>query len=143
FKPANLLSAYELAKLQKAGAPGQIQLHYYTHEKGGERNHIHTKAMSVDGERAIVGSANMIGRSLSSPFVRRDADGKLSQAMYNKEMSLLLEGRQFVQEIDERLFQDDMSKRTKAMDADAILKAVQDAGGEAELRKKAVAAPFT
>ncbi|MEZ0374337.1 MAG: phosphatidylserine/phosphatidylglycerophosphate/cardiolipin synthase family protein, partial [Candidatus Sericytochromatia bacterium] len=47
FKPANLLSAYELAKLQKAGAPGQIQLHYYTHEKGGERNHIHTKAMSV------------------------------------------------------------------------------------------------
>lgn len=143
FKPANLLSAYELAKVQKASGRGQINLHYYSHEQGGEQNHIHTKAISADGERAIVGSANMIGRSLSSPFLRREPDGQLAQAMYNKEMSLLLEGREFVQEIDERLFNADMSKRTKALDADGILKAVQEAGGEAQLRKQAVAAPFT
>lgn len=143
FTPANLLSAYELAKLQKAGAPGQITLHYYSHEDGGERNHIHTKAISADGQRAIVGSANMIGRSLSSPFLRRDTDGQLSQAMYNKEMSLLLESPEFVEQINQRLFQNDMQRRTRALDADGILKAVQEAGGEAELRKKAVAAPFT
>lgn len=143
FKPANLLSAYELAKLQKAGAPGSITLHYYKGPSGGETDHIHTKAISADGKRAIVGSANMIGRSLSSPFVRTDADGKQSQALYNKEMSLLLEGREFVQEIDEKLFQNDIAHHTRALDADAILKAVQDAGGEAHLRKQAVAAPFT
>lgn len=143
FKPANLLSAYELAKLQKAGAPGQITLHYYSSDKGGESSHIHAKAISVDGSRAIVGSANMIGRSLSSPFVQTGPDGKPSQALYNKEMSLLLESPEFVQEIDQRLFRDDINQRTRALDADAILKAVQDAGGEAQLRKQAVAAPFT
>ncbi|MGV3523000.1 MAG: phospholipase D-like domain-containing protein [Candidatus Sericytochromatia bacterium] len=143
FKAANLLSAYQLAQAQQASGTGQIHFHTYADPAGGERNHIHTKAISVDGNRAMIGSANMIGRSLSSPFAITDADGQLSQAMYNKEMSLLLEGAAFVEEIDQRLFQQDMQHRSRVLDAAGIVRAVEAAGGEAELRKQALAAPFT
>lgn len=143
FTPANLLSAYQLAKAELAGAPGQVSLSYYEHEQGGKQGQIHAKAISADGKRAIVGSANMIGRSLSSPFIQRDADGQTGQALYNKELSLLLEDANFVEELNQRLFDYDRVHQSTPLDAKAIQAAVEAAGGEAELRKKALAAPFT
>lgn len=143
FASANLLSVYELAKLQKAGAKGQVKLFYYDNPKGGDNRLIHTKAISVDAKKAIVGSANMIGRSLSSPFQRRDATGQNTQTLYNKELSLYLEGREFVREINERLFYNDMVNNTEELDVTAIEAQVKAAGGEAKLREKAALAPLT
>jgi phosphatidylserine/phosphatidylglycerophosphate/cardiolipin synthase-like enzyme len=143
FGPANLLSAHTLAKAKQEGAPGDIRLHYYNNPQGGETRFIHTKALSADGKRAIVGSANMIGRSLSSPFQQVKPDGSTVQTMYNKELSLFIEDPGMVQEIDQRLFQFDMQHRARELDAAAIEAAVQQAGGEAELRKKALPVPFT
>jgi phosphatidylserine/phosphatidylglycerophosphate/cardiolipin synthase-like enzyme len=143
FSAANLLSVYELAKLKKAGAKGDIHLYSYSNPAGGESNHIHAKAVSVDGKRALIGSANMIGRSLGSPFFSKDQSGQIVQTLYNKEMSLLLEDPTFVEELNQRLFQRDQTHFSQELDATAIEAAVEKAGGERELRKKALAAPFT
>jgi len=143
FSAANLLSAHQLAQVKQRGAPGDIRLHYYHHEAGGKQAQIHTKAITVDGQRALVGSANMIGRSLGSPFLQVDAAGQVSQAMYNKELSLWIENPDFVHELNQRLFQQDMQHQSRELDAAAIEAEVHKAGGEAELRKQALAAPFT
>ena len=143
FTAANLLSVYELAKLKQAGAPGDIHLYYYDDPSKGHRAQIHTKAMTIDGQQAIVGSANMIGRSLSSPFWQTNAAGEASQAMFNKEMSLMIDGAEFVEEINQRLFHYDMQNQSQELDAEAIAEEVKKAGGESTLRSKALAAPFT
>ncbi len=144
FSAANLLSAYQLAKLKQSGAKGDIRLFSYSNPSGGgDSNQIHAKAVSVDGKRALVGSANMIGRSLGSPFMRKDADGNISQTLYNKEMSLFLEDPAFVEELNQRLFHNDQIHYSQELDAEGIEAAVKKAGGERELRKQAVAAPFT
>lgn len=145
FTAANLLSAYQLAKLKQAGAKGDIRLFTYSNPSGGggDSNQIHAKAVSVDGKRALIGSANMIGRSLGSPFMRKDADGNISQTLYNKEMSLFLEDPAFVEELNQRLFHKDQMHHSQELDAAGIEAAVKKAGGERELRKQAVAAPFT
>lgn len=143
FTAANLLSAYQLAKLQQAGAKGEIRLYSYDNPAGGHSAQIHAKAVSVDGKRALIGSANLIGRSLSSPFLRQGADGQLSQTLYNKELSLYLEDPAFVEELNQRLFHTDQVHFSQELDAAAIEAAVKAAGGERELRKQALAAPFT
>lgn len=143
FSAANLLSVYELAQQELQGAPGKIRLHYFSHPDGGSRSQIHSKALSVDGQRALVGSANLIGRSLSSPFVQRDADGQASQALYNKEIALLIDDPDFVQELNQRLFQHDITHQSRELDAAAIEAEVQRRGGESQLRKAALPAPFT
>lgn len=143
FSAANLLSVYELAQQQLQGAPGEVQLHYFSHPEGGSRSQIHSKALSVDGQRALVGSANLIGRSLSSPFVQRGPDGQVSQAMYNKEIALLIDDPDFVQELNQRLFQHDITHQSRPLDAAAIEAEVQRRGGESQLRKAALPAPFT
>lgn len=143
FSAANLLSAYQLAKLKQSGAKGDIRLFSYRNPAGGDSNQIHAKAVSVDGKRALVGSANMIGRSLGSPFLRKDADGQISQTLYNKELSLFLEDPAFVEELNMRLFHKDQTHYSQELDAAGIEAAVKKAGGERELRKQAVAAPFT
>ncbi len=144
FTAANLLSAYQLAKLKQAGAKGDIRLFSYSNPSGGgDSSQIHAKAVSVDGKRALIGSANMIGRSLGSPFMRKDADGNISQTLYNKELSLFLEDPAFVEELNQRLFHKDQVHYSQELDAAGIEAAVKKAGGERELRKQAVAAPFT
>jgi len=143
FSAANLLSAHALAKRKAAGALGDVHYFSYARPAAEASSQIHAKAVSVDGKRALVGSANLIGRSLGSPFTRQDSEGKTSQALFNKEMSLLLENPQFVEEINQRLFQRDQVHYSRELNAEEILKAVEAAGGEKALRMQALAAPFT
>ena len=63
--------------------------------------------------------------------------------LYNKEMSLYLEDPAFVEELNQRLFHTDQTHFSQELDAAAIEAAVKAAGGERELRKQALAAPFT
>lgn len=143
FSAANLLSVYELAKRQRAGAPGEVKLFYYGQGLEGKQAQIHTKAITVDGERALIGSANMIGRSLSSPFWIDNENGPDRQVMYNKEMSLLIDAPDFVEEINQRLFDYDIQHHSRELDLEAIEAEVEKAGGESKLRQQAIAAPYT
>lgn len=142
FDDANLYSVNELLKIKKQGAKGDIKLFYYDNS-GNESKHIHTKAISVDGEKAIIGSANMIGRSLNSPFRKISNSGNSSQAMFNKELSLYVEGKTTVSEINSRLFEEDMVNNSREIKPEEIEQLVKDAGGEAALKKKALIAKFT
>jgi phosphatidylserine/phosphatidylglycerophosphate/cardiolipin synthase-like enzyme len=142
FDSANLNSVYELVKTKKQGAKGDISFFYYD-KNAHEGKHIHTKAISVDGEKAIIGSANMIGRSLNSPFQKINNDGSTAQTMYNKELSLYVEDKKMVNEIDSRLFQEDQVNNAKEIPHSEIEVLVKKAGGESELKKKALIATFT
>lgn len=142
FDAANLNSVNELLKVKKQGAKGDIKLYYYD-KPGNDSKFIHTKAISTDGEKAIIGSANMIGRSLDSPFTKISPDGEKSQALYNKELSMYVNDRKTVQEINSRLFETDMVNNTKEVTPAEIDKLVKDMGGEEELKKKALMAKFT
>ncbi len=142
FNDANLYSVYQLLKTKKEGAKGDIKLFYYDNN-GHETKHIHTKAISTDRNKAIIGSANMIGRSLKSPFTKINKDGTTSQAMYNKELSLFVKGDKMVNEINSRLFGEDMTNNSKEISHEEIEKLVQQAGGEKALKKKALIAQFT
>lgn len=143
FDQANLASVYELVKAKKAGAPGQVYLHYYNGKQGHENDHIHTKAITADGQYGIIGSANMIGRSLKSPFTQIDEFGDKRQALYNKELSLYIEEPEFIEEVNQRLFQYDIIHQSRELDLEAIEKEVEKAGGEDELKKKALIATVT
>jgi hypothetical protein len=85
----------------------------------------------------------MIGRSLSSPFRKISQDGSSSQALFNKELSLYVEGKKAVGEINSRLFEEDMVNNSKEISPEEIEKLVKAAGGEAALKKKALMAQFT
>ena len=135
FNDANLYSAYELLKEQKNGSPGKVKLFYYS-DSGNANKYIHTKAISADGNKAIIGSANMVGRSLDSPFQKINDDGTKQNIMYNKEMSLYLEGHDAVGGIDEKLFKTDIKTKSKQITPEEIEEMVKKAGGESELKKK-------
>jgi len=143
FDYANLDSVYNLVKAKNQGAPGDIKLFYYNNDKGTETKYIHTKAITVDNQKGIIGSANMIGRSLASPFIKIDKQNNYSQALYNKELSLYIEDPDFVDDINSRLFKKDMKQNCKELNIKDIEKRVQEAGGEEELKKKALMATLS
>ncbi|MEK7433690.1 MAG: phosphatidylserine/phosphatidylglycerophosphate/cardiolipin synthase family protein [Cyanobacteriota bacterium] len=135
FNDANLYSAYQLLKEQKNGSAGKINLYYYD-DTGAYNKHIHTKGISSDGERAIIGSANMVGRSLDTPFHKINDDGTKQNIMYNKEMSLYFEGSDAVKDIDNQLFKNDIKTKSKLITPDEMEEMVKQAGGESEIKKK-------
>lgn len=135
FNDGNLYSAYQLLKEQKNGASGKINFYYYQ-DTGFANKYIHTKGISVDGNKAIIGSANMVGRSLDTPFHKINEDGSKQNIMYNKEMSLYLEGNDAVQDINDKLFKTDIKTKSKLITPNEMEEMVKKAGGEEELRKK-------
>jgi phosphatidylserine/phosphatidylglycerophosphate/cardiolipin synthase-like enzyme len=143
FNDGNLYSTYQLLKEKKNGASGNVNLFLYDDNEGHAKKYIHTKGISADGDKAIIGSANMVGRSLDSPFQLINDDGSQQNIMYNKEMSLYIEGKDAVKSIDDKLFKNDIKTKTKEITHEQIEEMVKKAGGEEAIKKKFLMAIVT
>lgn len=87
-----------LQKLKKASLePNAGKFNAYLFRKDVKFNH--TKAMSFDGKTAIVGSTNLTNRSLK---------GTITGFLFNKEMSLFIDDKDFVKKLNKDLFFSDM-----------------------------------
>ena len=104
--------------------PGQVRCWLWQGPGGKDDYMVHTKFMSVDGKVAIAGSANLIPRSLQSPFT---ADGQ--PLLFNEELVLYIADPHFVATLDEQLFETDVRRSREAGPAE--LQALIEARGGA------------
>jgi phosphatidylserine/phosphatidylglycerophosphate/cardiolipin synthase-like enzyme len=122
LNPAALLS------LMRAGQPGQVKAWLYQ-GLGGENDFMsHTKFLSVDGQFALVGSANLVPRSLHSPF---STEGR--PLLFNEELSLYIADQGFVQKLDQALFERDKNELSRAVEAPDLEKLLESRGGPKQL----------
>jgi len=110
--PANLL------ELMQAGQPGQVSCWLYQGQGGQYDKMVHSKFLSADGKWAIVGSANLVPRSLHSPFHQAG-----QPLLFNQELSLYLADPHFVAQVDQQLFEKDKqaSKLASAQDLEQLI----------------------
>lgn len=122
------------AALQLLRAPGPGPVAVWLYRGSGEADWmVHTKYLAVDGRQAIAGSANLIPRSLHSPFVGRlIAGGKDAAAagedlplLFNEEIALLIDDPGFVHQMNQALFERRLnaSRPATAADLEALLAA--------------------
>ena len=76
--------------------PNAGKFNAYLYRKDVKFNH--TKAMSFDGKTAIVGSTNLTSRSLHGTF---------TGFLFNREMSLFIEDKTLVKDLNKKLFSND------------------------------------
>lgn len=141
FDIINLHQIQELMETQKQLGRGQVNAWLYTGDPGVYSHTAHTKAMSSDGKRAVIGSANLLPRSLNSPFTEDMPDGSKRQVLFNEEMSLYLEGDQ-VGDIDKQLYDKDKRKAIQ-LDYQNVLERIDMLGGEKELQASLLKAQLT
>ncbi len=123
-----VLNPAALLTLIRAGQPGQVKAWLYQ-GRGGENDFMsHTKFLSVDGQFALVGSANLVPRSLHSPF---STEGR--PLLFNEELSLYIADQGFVQELDQALFERDKNERCRAVKAPDLEKLLESRGGPKQL----------
>lgn len=122
-----VLNPVALLKLLQQGQPGQVSCWLYQGQGGNYDYMSHTKFLSADGQRAIVGSANLIPRSLHSPF---EMNGQ--QVLFNEELSLYIDDPVFVKELDTRLFQAD-TEHSRKVGVPELEQLLQQRGGELQV----------
>lgn len=110
--------------------PDQVRAWLYVDESGSSTYMSHTKYLSVDGEQALVGSANLIPRSLISPFTQGDAGQPI---LFNEELSLWIQDADFVQEMDRRILDHDIAQHGEAVTAEDLSRLIQERGGAWQL----------
>jgi phosphatidylserine/phosphatidylglycerophosphate/cardiolipin synthase-like enzyme len=132
FDIINLEQIRDLMETQKKLGKGQVRAWLYTGDPGKYAHTVHTKALSADGNKAVVGSANLLPRSLRSPFKEELPDGSQRQALFNEEMSLYLQGEQ-VKELEQKLFEKDKSK-ARELNYEDVLEHIDMLGGAKELQ---------
>jgi len=124
FELLNPATVYDL--MQRA--PKQVKVWLYQ-GKGGEYSYMaHTKYLSVDGNEAIVGSANLIPRSLHSPFW---SQGK--PLLFNEEMSLYIRDKKFVTLLDTALLEFDIKTLSRQVSAQDLKHLIERRGGAKQL----------
>lgn len=141
FDIINLHQIQELMETQQRLGRGEVKAYLYTGDEGKYAHTVHTKALSADGKMAVVGSANLLPRSLRSPFQEELPDGSKRQVLFNEEMSLYLEGEQ-VKQLEQQLFEKDKAK-TLQLDYQEVLERIDMLGGEKELRESLIKAQLT
>ncbi|MGE3725823.1 MAG: phosphatidylserine/phosphatidylglycerophosphate/cardiolipin synthase family protein [Candidatus Sericytochromatia bacterium] len=123
-----MLNPAVLLKLLQIGKADQVKVWLYQGQ-GGENDFMsHTKFLSVDGQFALVGSANLVPRSLHSPF--RSAEGPL---LFNEELSLYIADPRFVQALDQQLFERDKNERCRAVNGKDLAQLIEARGGPKQL----------
>ncbi|MEZ0371238.1 MAG: phosphatidylserine/phosphatidylglycerophosphate/cardiolipin synthase family protein, partial [Candidatus Sericytochromatia bacterium] len=82
-------------KLIQAPGPGKVSCWLYQGRGGKDDYMVHSKYLSVDGRIAIAGSANLIPRSLHSPFTAAGVP-----LLFNEEIVLYIDDPAFVGQLD-------------------------------------------
>jgi len=133
----------QLMETQHSLGKGQVNAFLYTGTPGKYSHMAHTKALSVDGKYAVVGSANLIPRSLQSPFKQTLPDGSQQQVLFNEEIAVYLSDPPRVQELNQKLFEYDLSQRSKALSYQDVLKRIEALGGQKVLQKELLKAQLS
>lgn len=101
FDLGNSLSYLRLLEASKPPGAGKIDLRYY--RTGGTWSyHVHSKVLTVDGKRALIGSANVDQRAMRG--LAWTGNGRL---LWNKELNLDIVGADLVGKVDADLFDKD------------------------------------
>jgi len=114
-----ILNPDSVRALILAGNPGQVKAWLYQ-GRGGKYDYMaHTKFIAADSQRAIVGSANLVPRSLHSPFLWKN-----QSILYNQELSLYLDHKATVTALEQDLFEADkrLSRPVQVKALEALLK---------------------
>ena len=131
------LNIGHLITLHEAPGTGQVKTWLYRGKTKGQQTPrsdtsymVHTKYISADGLNAIVGSTNLIPRSLQSPFYGlKPDDYVLSPALFNEEMGLWIQDRDTVSALDRDLVQQDQHERSELMPVEALRQLLVQRGG--------------
>lgn len=141
FDIINLHQIRDLMQTQKQLGRGEVKAYLYTGKQGQYAHTVHTKALSADGQMAVVGSANLTPRSLRSPFKEELPDGTQRQVLFNEEMSVYLEGDQ-VKQLNQQLFEADKKKAIE-LNYDLVEENIDILGGEKALQAALLKAQLT
>lgn len=90
----NLATLQELYNVSKT-SKGKFNAYFYKDSV----KFNHTKAISIDREKVIVGSANLTARSMGGTF---------NNFLFNRELSLFIDDKKFVKELHNKLFDKDI-----------------------------------
>lgn len=134
----NTQNIKELMEAQQSHGKGKVNAYLYDghNRKQGRKTHMaHTKAISVDGQYALIGSANLTPRSLQSAFYQTDSNGEQSQILFNEEMNYFIKDSDTVSEINRDLFEFDRQNNAKKIDYSDVIKRMHSLGGASKLRE--------
>lgn len=123
FDVLNAVAARDLI----AAAPhaGRVKVWLYQGRPGKHTYMAHSKYLSADGEQAVVGSTNLVARSLWSPFY---VPGSQRQILFNQEIGLWIRDPALVQQLDQSLIERDQAV-SRPVDDFALLQLIQRRGG--------------
>ena len=133
FERLNLASMISLHQAEGTGKIDTWLYRGYHASRQTERNNpsymVHTKYVSADGREAIVGSTNLIPRSLQSPFYGLMPEYyAASPALFNEELGLWVKDRDTVSALDQDLVIQDQQARSQKVNV-GELKALLNARG--------------
>ncbi len=109
FELGNNLAILRLLKASAAPAAGKVDLRYYQ-TRGTWSHHVHSKILVADGERALVGSANVDQRAM-----RGLATTPKGRLLWNKELDLDVADPAFAAQVDRKVFLTD-AQRSESRD---------------------------
>jgi phosphatidylserine/phosphatidylglycerophosphate/cardiolipin synthase-like enzyme len=98
FELGNNLAILRLLEASSRPGAGKVDLRYYQ-TRGDWLFHVHSKILEVDGERAMVGSANVDQRAM-----RGLAATPAGKILWNKELNLDVADPAFAKRIDKEVF---------------------------------------
>lgn len=126
LNPVSVLDLMQSVPDQDSGLLKAAQVRAWLYQgKGGQHNYMaHTKYLSVDGKAAIVGSANLIPRSLHALFW---SQGK--PLLFNEEISLYIRDPKFVSLMDRNLLEYDQKKLSREVNATDLQHLIEQRGG--------------
>lgn len=134
FERLNLASMISLHQAPGAGKVETWLYRGYDAARQTERSDpsymVHTKYLSADGREAIVGSTNLIPRSLQSPFYGlRPHDYAQSPALFNEELGLWIKDRETVSALDQDLVRQDQQQRSQKVSVTELQALLEARGG--------------
>lgn len=135
FNPTNTDAIRQLMEHQQQHGQGDVQAWLYTGFPGEFSRMAHTKAITVDGVWAVIGSANLTLRSLQSPFKEVLTGGSDEHILFNQEIALYIEDRAFVRRFERALFDEDLAHRTRPLTYAEVLQRLETLGGARELQR--------
>ncbi|HEY9844059.1 MAG TPA: phosphatidylserine/phosphatidylglycerophosphate/cardiolipin synthase family protein [Candidatus Obscuribacterales bacterium] len=115
-------------KLIQAPGPGKVGCWLYQGRGGKDDYMVHSKYLSVDGRIAIAGSANLIPRSLHSPFTAAGVP-----LLFNEEIVLYIDDPAFVGQLDQQIFEKAIQERSREAGAAELQALIEARGGTMRL----------